>query len=426
MKRTGLFSIFRNRNFRVFSLSQAVSQFGDKLDHVALIAVIGVMAGSSSTALAELAVFFTLPVLIFGPVSGALVDRWSRKKVMVTCDAFRGLLVILIPPVVFLSGSLWSMYLIVFAVFFMGLFFNNAKMSIIPNMVGQDQLLAANSAATLIGRIATVAAFFLGDLIVHWKGWNRLRIEGWQAGFYLDGLTFFISAVALTMITVVFRRSTDADKPGLKNQTFVRMFRRTLVDVREGFKLIMAKREITFVMASVVVLTFVGGSVYVLAVPIIQSELERGAFSYGTLGAIMAVGMVIGSFLYGNFGHRMRKSTVIIAGFGIIGTFMIVFSMLRSFLVTSGLLIISGMILAPIVITQDTLLHEIVPEEIRGRIFGTREWTLNGLFMLSAVVMSLIANFSSVRITLRGVGILVFLLAVMGLANRRSFIGNRV
>lgn len=426
MKRTGLLAVFCNRNFRVFSLSQAVSQFGDKLDHRALIAVIGVMAGSSSTALAKLAVVFTLPGLIFGPVSGALVDRWSRKKVMVTCDALRGLLVMLIPLAVFLTGSLWSVYLIVFVVFFMVLFFNNAKMSIIPNMVGQDQLLAANSAATLVGRIATVAAFFLGDLIVHWKGWNRLRMEGWEANFYLDGLTFFMSAVALSTIIVVFKRSTDGDMLQSQGQNFGRLFKRTLVDVREGFKLIMAKREITFVMASVVVLTFVGGSVYVLAVPIIDTDLHRGAFNVGTLGAITALGMVIGSFLYGNFGHRMRKSTVIIAGFGIIGTFMIVFSMLRSFLVTSGLLIISGMILAPIVITQDTLLHEIVPEEIRGRIFGTRDWTLSGLFMLSAVVMSLLAKFSSVRITLRGVGILILLLAIAGLVSRRSFIGNRV
>ena len=407
-------------------MSQAVSQFGDKLNHIALIAVIGVLGARSPGALAKLAVFFTLPVLIFGPVSGALVDRWSRKKVMVTCDAFRGLLVILIPTAIFLTGSLWSIYLIVFVVFFMGLFFNNAKMSMIPNMVDHDQLLAANSVATLIGRIATVAAFFLGDLIVHWKGWNRFRFEGWQAGFYLDGLTFFLSAVALAMIAVVFKRSTDAEIPGLPGRTSVGVFTKTLVDVKEGFKLIIAKREITFVMGSVVALTLVAGSVYVLAVPIIQTDLQRGAFSYGTLGAIMAVGMVVGSFLYGNFGSRMRKSTVIIVGFGIIGAFMIAFSVLRSFLVTSGVIIVSGLILAPIVITQDTLLHEIVPEEIRGRIFGTREWALNGLFMLSAVVMGSIAEVTSTRATLRGVGVLVFLLAVIALASRRALIGSRV
>jgi len=426
VKGKGFFSVFRNRNFRVFSLSQTVSQFGDKLDHRALIALVGVLAKGSSAALAQLAFFFTLPVLLFGPVSGAFVDRWNRKKVMVTCDFLRGLLVLLIPLAVFLTRSLWSVYLIVFVVFFFGLFFNTAKMSIIPNMVEQDQLLAANSVNTLIGRIATVLAFLLGDFIVAWKGWGGLRMAGWEASFYLDGITFLVSAAALSMIAVVFKRSVRFEAPEAQSQTFVRAFRRTFVDVKEGFKLVMMERQVTFVMASIVVLTFVAGSVFVLAVPIIEKELHRGAFSVGTLGAIMAVGMVVGSLFYGSFGSRMRKSTVIVIGFGIIGIFMVAFSVLKSFLLTGAVIIVSGMVLAPIMISQDTLLHEIVPEEIRGRIFGTREWTLNGLFVLSAAVMGSIAALTSPRATLRGVGILVLAISIAGIAVRRSLVGSRV
>lgn len=426
MKGKGFFSVFRNRNFLIFSLSQTISQFGDKLDHRALIALVGVLTTSSPAALAQLAFFFTLPVLLFGPVSGAFIDRWNRKKVMVTCDFLRGLLVFLIPLAVFLTSGLWFVYLIVFVVFFFGLFFNTSKMSIIPNMVEQGQLLAANSANTLIGRIATVLAFFLGDLIVYWKGWGGFRMVGWQASFYLDGVTFLVSAAALSMISVVFKRSIWRQSPGIQTQTFIGAFRRTFADVKQGFKLIMKERQVTFVMASVVVLTFVAGSVYVLAVPIVQKELHRGAFSVGTLGAIMAVGMVVGSFLYGNFGSKMRKSTVIVIGFSLIGAFMVAFSMLRSFLLTGAVITLSGIVLAPIMISQDTLLHEVVPEEIRGRIFGTREWTLNGLFVLSAAVMGLIAGLTSPRATLRGVGILVALVGIAGIAGRRSLVGTRV
>ncbi|MFQ5907061.1 MAG: MFS transporter, partial [bacterium] len=75
MKGKGFFSVFRNRNFLIFSLSQTISQFGDKLDHRALIALVGVLTTSSPAALAQLAFFFTLPVLLFGPVSGAFIDR---------------------------------------------------------------------------------------------------------------------------------------------------------------------------------------------------------------------------------------------------------------------------------------------------------------------------------------------------------------
>ena len=396
------------------------------MDHRALIALIGVLAAGSPSALAQLAFFFTLPVLIFGPVSGALVDRWDRKKVMVTCDLFRGGLVALMPVAVFLSRSLWSVYSLVFLVFLFGLFFNNAKMSIIPNLVEKDKLLAANSVNTLVGRIATVLAFFLGDLIVYWRGWEKLRLSGWQASFYLDGVTFFFSAVAIGLISVGVMRPAAISGVHIPRGFFLRTFHRTFTDIKEGVRLILAKKEITFVMTSVIVLTFLGGSVYVLAVPIIQSELHVSAFSVGTLGAILAVGMVIGSFIFGNLGHGMRKSTVITIGFSFLGVLMILFSGLRVFLVTSITIGIAGVALAPIMISQDTLLHEVVPEEIRGRIFGTREWTLNGLFMVSAAVMGMLARFTSARATLRGAGVLILLAGLVGIAARRRMIDKSV
>lgn len=426
MKPKRFSSVLRNRNFCIFCISQTVSQFGDKLDHIALIAVLGVLAADSPSALAQLAFFFTLPVLLFGPISGVLVDRWHRKKVMVASDFMRGFLVALVPLAVILTQSLWSVYLIVFLVFLLGLFFNNAKMSIIPNLVEKDQLLAANSANTLIGRVATVMAFLLGDLIVYWKGWEVLRMTGWQASFYIDGMTFFFSAVALAMITAVVVRPAEVAQRQMPGGALLRMFYRTFHDIREGIRLILKSKEITFVMASVIVLTFVGGSVYVLAVPIIKNELQVGAFSVGTLGAILAVGMVIGSFLFGNLGHRLRKSTVIIVGFSFIGLLMVLFSALRSFLTTSLTIGIAGAVLAPIMISQDTLLHEVAPEEIRGRIFGTREWTLNGLFMVSAVVMGTIARFTSARGTLRGVGAIIILLGVIGIMVRSSMVDEGV
>ncbi len=426
MKPYGFLSVFRNRNFSVFCASQTVSQFGDKLDHRALIALLGVLGTGSPSAFAELAFFFTLPVLIFGPISGALVDRWNRKRVMVTCDLLRGVLVAVIPVVVLATGSLRSVYFVVFFVFFFGLFFNNAKMSIIPNMVSRDELLAANSVNTLVGRVATVLAFFVGDLVVYWKGWARLRIEGWEASFYADGLTFFISAAAVSVIAIAMKRSAGQGRAAPKGQAYLTAFSRMFRDVLEGLKLILASREVTFVMASVVVLTFVGGSVYVLAVPIVQQELHHGAFSVGTLGAILGVGMVAGSFVFGNVGHRMRKSTVITAGFAFIGLVVVFFSSLRSFALTSAAIAVSGIVLAPIMICQDTLLHEVVAEEIRGRVFGTREWTLNLLFMLSAALMGLIAGLTSARATLRGAGVVILILGVTGIVARRFVVGERV
>jgi MFS family permease len=105
---------------------------------------------------------------------------------------------------------------------------------------------------------------------------------------------------------------------------------------------------------------------------------------------------------------------------------MVVFSGLKQFLITSITIGVAGIALAPIMISQDTLLHEVVPEEIRGRVFGTREWTLNGLFMVSAAVMGVLARFTSVRATLRGAGALVLLLGLAGIIARHRMIDESV
>ncbi|HID32231.1 MAG TPA: hypothetical protein EYP24_02505, partial [bacterium (Candidatus Stahlbacteria)] len=110
--------VLKNSNFFIFVISQTISQFGDKLDYIALVGLIGVFGPEKEPMLlSQLAIFFSLPIIIFGPISGVLVDRWHRKRVMVTCDLLRGFLVCLIPIIFLLIHSIYPVFVIVFFVF---------------------------------------------------------------------------------------------------------------------------------------------------------------------------------------------------------------------------------------------------------------------------------------------------------------------
>jgi hypothetical membrane protein len=90
IKRAKFWNILRIKDFSLFVGSQTVSQFGDKLDYIALIGIIGLFPEDRTPfLLSQLLIFITLPVLIFGPIAGVLVDRWHKKTVMVVCDALR-------------------------------------------------------------------------------------------------------------------------------------------------------------------------------------------------------------------------------------------------------------------------------------------------------------------------------------------------
>jgi len=398
--------VLRGGRFLAFSISQSVSNFGDKLDYMALLAMIAALAShnhwQSARANSFLLVIATLPAIILGPLAGVLVDRWDRRKIMLACDALRAVLVFLIPFIAIRTQSLPLVFLIAFFVFLLGMFFNNARLAVIPDLVASQNLLEANSLLSLLGRGMTFLGLLLGGMIVDWPVWKRLGIaETWSAGFYLDSLTFVISVTTLLFLTIP-RMVRPAPPPRTLDEArsrfrvivdavkgkFVTAFR----DLLEAFTLMRSSPPIRLVMLSIVLFVIMGSAVIILLVPIIQTApddtgLNMGTRGVGFVGAVGSVGLVLSSLLYALVGRRLKLRSVILSSFVLLGCLGVVIALSRSMLLTLGLAFLGGLLLAPIYIAQDTLLHETVPEAARGRVFSAREWFLNLSAAISAVII---------------------------------------
>ncbi|MEO0085648.1 MAG: MFS transporter, partial [candidate division WOR-3 bacterium] len=330
--RSQLLPVLRIPEFVAFSVSQAVSLFGDKLDYMALLAMIAYFSQlyqwESARAISWLSVVVALPTVLFGPLAGILVDRWDRRKVMITCDSFRTLLVLAIPLLALATNNLYLIYSIAFLVFLFGLFFNTARMSIIPNLVGQERVLGANSFMNLIGRIATFLGMVVGGIVVDWSGWLRFRINPvWTAGFYLDALTYLVSVVVLL---IIFRRLAGPNRrePAAPHRhdevkVFLDQQSRMLRELRELWHVIVREPAVLFVYASILMFVLLGAAVFVLYIPIIQHApdlpgapgLGMGTRGVGYVAAIGSVGLVVSSILFGAFGHRLKKHKVMLWSF---------------------------------------------------------------------------------------------------------------
>jgi len=107
----------KSRNFSIFVLSQTVSQFGDKLNYIALIGIIALFPNRASLLLSQLIIAITLPVIVFGPIAGVLVDRWHKKKVMIVCDSLRMVCAILIPVFFIITRNIYPVFAVVFFMF---------------------------------------------------------------------------------------------------------------------------------------------------------------------------------------------------------------------------------------------------------------------------------------------------------------------
>jgi MFS family permease len=90
-------SILRNnRNFRLLYIGQTISQLGDWFNAVAVYALLLDLTGSA-TAVAWMMIVQFLPVAVFGPLAGVIVDRVNRRRLMIVTDLLRGALTLTSP-----------------------------------------------------------------------------------------------------------------------------------------------------------------------------------------------------------------------------------------------------------------------------------------------------------------------------------------
>jgi MFS family permease len=384
-----------------------------------LIALIGLYPKSRTPFLLSLlAIFITLPVLVFGPIAGVLVDRWHKKNVMVICDALRMLCALAIPLVFITTKSIYPVFALVFVMFLLALFFNTARCAIIPNLVTKKRILTANSVINLIGRGATFLGMLLGGVIIDWRWWKTaLGIDGWVAAFIIDALTFAVSAVMLYVMNVdlAFR---EIKEPRLQAKGLYLLIytglRKIIHDLLDAVKSIIKIRDLLFALSTIFLMIIAGGVIYVLVIPIVQQEMAWGTSGVGILASVGAIGLLLGAYLTGIAGHRYDLKMTMLVCFVIIGGVLIAFPFLNNFYVFCLLCLIGGIAISPVFIGQDTLIHHSADEEIRGRIFSLREWILNGSFAMVALIIGSLATFVSKRLLFVLFGVIIILGAALG------------
>ncbi|MBU0709313.1 MAG: MFS transporter, partial [Candidatus Omnitrophica bacterium] len=198
--------VLKNRNFFLLWLGQIISQVGDRLGQMALIALVYLRAPGSTFEIAKILSFTIIPVFLIGPVAGVYVDRWDRRRTMYICDFLRAVLVVLIPLFLFYSKNMVPVYLIVFLAFSIGRFFVPAKLAIVPDLIEQKDLLIANSLVNTTGMIAAIVGFGVSGVLVEWVGA--------KFGFYLDALSFFVSGALVFFIMTKTHRSVNFREAG--------------------------------------------------------------------------------------------------------------------------------------------------------------------------------------------------------------------
>src|SRR5437660_6821965 len=148
----------QNRNFRLLYIGQAISQLGDWFNAVAVYALLLDLTGSA-TAVAWMLITQYLPVAFVSPLAGVVVDRVNRRRLMISADLIRGVLILGL-LLVRRGDQVWIAYVVMACSVAGSAFFEPARTATIPNVTSADELVPANalSAATWSAMLAIGAS----------------------------------------------------------------------------------------------------------------------------------------------------------------------------------------------------------------------------------------------------------------------------
>lgn len=412
--------VLKNRNFFFLWLGQIISQFGDRLNQMALIALVYQRTPGSALELAKLISFTIIPVFIIGPVAGVYVDRWDRRRTMYICDFLRAGMIFLIPFLFFFKQSMFPIYILIFLAFSVGRFFVPAKMSIVPDMVKEKDLLLANSLINTTGMIAAALGFGLSGILISWIGP--------RGGFYLDSLSFFVSA---SLIFLISPKINSYKKEGLFNlgREVLEVIKKSVAsEIKEGIFYLTKNKDLRYIVLILFMLWAALGSIYTVVIIFVQGTLGSVTKDLGLLVMFLGVGLFLGAILYGRFGQKISLFKIIFLSLALSGLVLIIFTTALiyapSFFMAAALISILGISVSPIMIACNTLTHQASDSEMRGKVFSSLEVVIHLAFLISMFLSAFIADKIGHTRVLVGVGLILVLSGVLGVIfndrNRRT------
>ncbi len=408
----------KSRNFQRLWFAQLVSQFGDRINQLALVGLIAERVPGSAMELAKLLAFTIIPVFLIQPFAGVFVDRWDRRTTLLICDVIRGVLVLSIPLLFFAGHSMIPIYIVVFLAFCFSRFYSPAKMSIIPDLVEKDSLLMANTLVSTTGMIAFVLGCALGGFLIDRYGARN--------GFLIDGATFLVSAALVFSIDLSRTFKMDTDKILAVGKEIIGPIRRSVwAELGEGLRYLAQNTELRFIIGMISAILAAAGAVYVVIIVFIQEAFGSITRDLGVLAVCLGAGLFLGAVLYGRWGKRLVWYKTMFWSLFTGGAMMIAFALVVHFeprLTAAMVLAFAlGIVTGPMFITANTIIHVISDEKMRGKVFSALEIVIHLAFLAAMLVSSWLAEFTPKVWILAGVGMICAVIGLLGLRMKSRF-----
>jgi MFS family permease len=345
-----------SRSFRRLLAALAVSQLGDWLYNVALLAFVFDRT-HSATWLGATTVARVLPVVLLGPLAGILGDRYDRRTVMVASDLARvaamlalvavaryGLPLILVPALAAFATAAGSPY-------------PPCVAASLPRLLSREELPAANAARAAIGPLAVIAGPALGAVL--------LAVSGAAWAFGLNAVTFAASALLVLAVPdrAAFRATGSAERePGL-------CVNGLWATVTVGARELLRRPAVSRLVGADILCSLSYGVLSVVLVSV-STRVGWHESGYGVLLAAIGVGGLLGTTVVPGALRHLDRRQVLSLALLTVGVALPSMAVLPSPAVVLLAALASGAGSLVVEVGVETVLQEQLPDEAFARAYG--------------------------------------------------------
>ena len=398
-------SILRIRNFRMLWIGEGISLLGDQFYMIALPWLVLSLTGNA-LAVGTVMAMAGIPRALFMLVGGALTDRLTPRRLMINSNLARMILTGLLAALVLTNLiELWMLYALALLFGLADAFFFPAQTSIVPQLVGKDQLQQGNA---IIQGTATLSLFvgpILAGATISWLDRGATHsTSGIALAFALDSLSFIAS---ITMLSLMRIETTQA--PVEKTDSGV------LASIREGVLYMWHDATLKVVFPITLGLNILINGPLAVGIPVVaRTRFPEGAAAFGLIMSLFGGGALLGITLAGILPKPSKKllGTVSLSVLSLMGIGLAVVGLAPTMYIAAAAALVMGSVNGYANIMLITWLQQKVAPEMTGRVMSLVMFAAVGLNPVStALAGALIELNPMVLLVCAGILMTLFTLA---------------
>ena len=405
--REAMAGVLRNRSLRRVSLALVGSVIGDWAYIVAM-SIYAFERGGPAVVGALAAVRF-VSIAVLAPFAAVAADRFDRRRVMISADLARAVIVGVAAVAVTADAPALAVYALTIVSSWVGLLFRPAQSALVPTLADTpSELTAANVTTSTIHSVGFFAGPSIAGLL--------LAVADIGSVLVFNALTFVWSAVLVFGIRVrrdevptddddAVAEAGGGDEPGRTR-------------VLDGYRAILANRDLRLLVLLYVAQTVIAGAAAVYEVSIALDLLDMGDSGLGVMNAVLGIGGVVGGMLALVLAQRGKQARDVGLGVALWATPLLLVAAWPYVVPTLVAMALIGLGNSLVDVNAETIIQRLVPDEVLGRVFGALDSAATAGMALGAAVMPLLISGVGLRtglVVVAGVVTTVVLLSQRGL-----------